>query len=335
MNKKFLFVGGTLCAAAIIAVILIHPKNFIAAQKSELKPTEIKQTEEEKDTKQQAVPQTLQAVNQTKQVNKPVQTKKISLQNFEINNSISLSSVIQIEELPENIKEIVYKQIDDCNFYYISKHNDSVKIIKDSDSENEQFARHDFEIITISLSDGKVEREINYPRVLSNEISKSEVWEYEVLENQAVVPSVHKSLNKDGSVKYTEFWNYSADNDIKYKLLDKKGKVTSLRKTSKNNDGSWRDEHIFYDENEKTAVNITTCYENNNIARFTYYNAENPEEGFVISNEYSDGEKVNEKIYTSDYKLINTFLPAYDNGSLKEIKVLDKENNLTKEFLTE
>lgn len=260
--------------------------------------------------------------------------QKINLYHFAEGTDIPLSAIAQISKLPSNIRTIVNNQVKNAEVYYLDVQKDRVVIIKEAVDEADRFTRHDFEVINISLTDGKISRETAFPEKMSNDESKTEIWKYEILEGDMVVPESHTSLNKDGTVKTVENWFYG-DDDLKYKLTDGDGKILSLRKTSKSNNGSWRDEHLFYDKDGKTALNVSFVFENNHISRFTYYNPSSPDTSVIMFNEYKDIDKVKETVYSSDYKLKNSYTSVYKDGERKAIKVFDDKNEEVEEYLAE
>ncbi len=273
-------------------------------------------------------------VKEVKKIVKNIQPQKTNLYKSHEDRDIPLSAVAGISALPQNIKNIINKQIKDADVYYLSVFNDKVIILKEAINEEDRFTRHDFEVISVSMSDGKVAQETSFPRKMSNDESETEVWKYEVIEGDMVVPSVHTSLNEDGSIKTVEKWFYGEE-EVKYKLSDGEGKTISLRKTTKSDSGNWRDDHVFYDNKGNTALNVSFVYENNHVARFTYYNSSSPETCITMVNEYDDADKTKETLYTSDYQLKNVFTSVYKDGEREEIKVFDASNNEVAKFLAE
>ena len=271
---------------------------------------------------------------QSKPVTKKIVPQKINLYTEHDDRDIPLSAVAQISGLPAGVKNIVNKQIKNADVYYVYSQKDKVVILKEMTDEAARFTRHDFEVISISIPDGKIKQETAFPVKMSNDDSETEVWKYEVFEDDMVLPSEHTSLNPDGSVNLTEKWYYG-DDEVKYKLTDSEGKTVSLRKTSKSDNGNWHDEHVFYDKDGKTALNVSIVYENNHIARFTYYNPKSPETSVIMVNEYEDIDKTKETVYSSDYKLKNSYTSQYKDGKRTAIKVYDDKNNEVKEYLTE
>ena len=273
-------------------------------------------------------------VKEVKKIVKNIQPQKTDLYKSHEDRDIPLSAVAYISALPQNIKNIVNKQIKNADVYYLTTQKDKIVILKEAINEEDRFTRHDFEVVTISIPDGKVARETSFPQKMSNDESDTEVWKYEVLEDDMVVPSTHTSLNEDGSIKTVEKWFYGEE-DLKYKVTDGEGKTISLRKTSKSDNGNWKDEHIFYDKDGKTALNLSFVYENNHVSRFTYYNPSSPETSVTMLNEYDDIDKTKEKLYTTDYRLKNVFTSVYKDGEREEIRVFDGSNNEVAKFLAE
>lgn len=50
--------------------------------------------------------------------------------------------------------------------------------------------------------------------------------------------------------------------------------------------------------------------------------------------EYNDGLKTKETVYSSDYKLQNTYNAGYKDGERVTIKVLDSSNNKVEEIIS-
>lgn len=320
MNRKNLLIGGIITGLIACTGLSIFFTNNVDEQEQKTptpKPTELSVPEPKKV--EQAPP--------VKTAVTPKSPQKVELYNLEENRTLPLSAITAISALPDSIKKAVNKQLEHTNVYFLDVQDDKILIIKDANTDEERFSRHDFEIVKVSKTDGRVEKETAFPRKMSNEESEHEVWEYEVLEGDMVVPTSHKSLDEKGKVCLVEKWYYSEEDPIKYKVINKDNKTLSIRKTSANDDGNWRDEHIFYDEKGDTVLNVSTVYEDNNIARFTYYNAKNPETGVTIVNEYTDGMKTKETVYSADYKIENVYKADYENGARTGITILDGHNH--------
>ena len=112
------------------------------------------------------------------------------------------------------------------------------------------------------------------------------------------------------------------------------GKILSIKKETPDGDTKIRSEHLVYDEDGNTRVNVSASYEGPDITRFTYYNSENPQDGVTLMSEYNGGLKTKETVYSSDYKLQNTYNAGYKDGERVTIKVLDSSNNKVEEIIS-
>lgn len=319
MNRKKILITSIMTGAITCAGLSVFlPHNVTEKEQKNPTPEPVEVSVPEKKP--------VEMVNSVKTPVKPEPPKKAELYNSLGNQTLPLSAITAISSLSDSIKKVINKQIENTNVYYVDVQNDKVLIVKDANTDDERASRHDFEIVKISIPDEKIEKE-GFPRKMSNEESEREVWEYEVIDGDMVVPVSHKSLNEKGKVNLVEKWYYSEDDPIKYKVLSKDNKTLSIRKISANENGNWRDEHVFYDENGDTVLNVSTVYEDNNIARFTYYDAKQPENGVTIVNEYTDGLKTKETVYSSDYKIENVYKADYENGERTGITILDGHNH--------
>ena len=84
----------------------------------------------------------------------------------------------------------------------------------------------------------------------------------------------------------------------------------------------------IYDEEGNMTKNVSFNYDGLDLTRFTYYNSQTPNDSAMIVSEFEDGVKKKETVYSSDYKIQNTYIPEYKDGQKSEIKILDKNNNL-------
>ena len=155
--------------------------------------------------------------------------------------------------------------------------------------------------------------------------SNNDNWEYD----KNGKPTKHIIYNNDGDVEYIETWNYTESSPIKYEIKDGNGKIVSVKKETVDNDSNdLRIEHIIYDSEGNTKINVSATYEGADIKRFTYYNADKLNESGSIFGEYQDGQKIKETVYSSDLKVKNVYSSDYDdNGERTDIKVFDGQNN--------
>lgn len=324
MNKKKLIGVGILSAFVISGALFAY-----FSKTTDNKDIEVKNVVEENQ------PAEVKQVLPAKMVKslEPQKTHKAKLHNFDDNHYIPFSAMVEISELPEDIRELVKNSIKESEVYSLKLLGDKIFIIKSANTEEEKFSRHDFEIVKISMKDKKVERDLRFPQKMSNTESEKEIWNYEVIEEDMMVPTSHVSLSESGKTKLKENWYYNREDGLKYKVVNDKNKTLSLRKTSApDENGNWSDEHIFYDEDGNTLLNVSSTYEKNRLARFTFYEAENPNDGIIIVNEYNNGDKTKETVYTPDYKVKNVYNASYENGERKEVTVLDNNNKEIEHF---
>lgn len=308
LNKKLL-IGvslGVVVASALGYVFLSENEEEgtvappVVEQKKEIKPT----AQEKK-----------QVVKNTTSI------KKANLYNS-IDKNMPFSAIADLSVLSSAASKTVNHLLarSSGGIYFLKRDGDKVVAIIDLTPEDEEnsIKRHDFNFVEISALDGSVltnnniEQDSNYDK-----------WEFE---NDLPLSHAHYDENKE--LVYTEVWNYSEDEPVKYKKSDKDGQVISLRKEVVDNGVNLREEHIFYDEEGNMTKNVSFNYDGLDLTRFTYYNSKTPNDSAMIVSEFEDGVKKKETVYSSDYKIQNTYIPEYKDGQKSEIKILDKNNNL-------
>ena len=232
---------------------------------------------------------------------------------------LPLSMITELNNLPNNIKNAVDKVINDDSLSVLAMKNlhDKVLLVVENPNDN----RHGIEFIEISKSDASKKV---VPLSKQSDNSEQDVWRYD---ENSKLPIEHTKLDSDNQTEYTEVWNYVVEEPIKYELKDGEGKVLSIKKETLDNANNMRQEHITYDKHGNTKISVSTSYEGPNLTRFTYYNADKPNEGITIFSEYNDGVKVKENVYSSDFKLKNTYEAVYKDGQRESVKVFDKDNN--------
>ena len=157
--------------------------------------------------------------------------------------------------------------------------------------------------------------------------SDNDYWDFDK-SGERPLPLKHIKYKKDGDVDFVETWNYDVSNPVKYEMLDGNGKVVSIKKETLDNDNNLRVEHLIYDKDGKTKINVTASYEGADLKRFTYYNADKLSESGSVFGEYKDGLKTKEVLYSSDLKIENVYEPEYKDGIKENIKVLNEANNV-------
>ena len=238
---------------------------------------------------------------------------------------LPLSAITELSALPHNIQNVVYDISKNGNIYMIQKNHNKLLIIAD----NPENIRHSIEFTEVSLSNGhKIKTTLGYNDTMKD--SQNDIWEYN---HETGQPIRHTKYNSDGDMEFVEIWNYAPDEPIKYEMKNADGKVISMRKETLKDGTDLRIEHLLYDRDGNTQINVSATYDGADIKRFTYYNAEKINESGSIFSEYSDGQKTKETVYTSDLKVKNTYTSNYKDGNRDEIIKWDNQNKEIKKYL--
>lgn len=244
------------------------------------------------------------------------------------NGSLPLSAIAKTKSMPENIRSELDDIFQNNNIYYMTKKNSDTLIIVTDNNEN---IRHNIEFIELSLINGHITKTtLGYNDKMQD--SDNDKWEYEKVTKQ---PVRHTVYDRNGDIIFTENWNYDIKNPIKYEMKDANNKVISLRKETNDNDSDLRIEHLVYDTDGNTRINVSATYDGPCVKRFTYFNADKPAESGSIISEYDNGLKTKETVYSSDLSVLNIYTSEYEDGIRKNISIFDSQNNKTKELLSE
>ena len=243
---------------------------------------------------------------------------------------LPLSAISEIASLNGNLHKTIKELVDNSTGVLYAKRNGNKLLMV---VENPDDNRHGLEFIEIS-ADGKHEKIGFLLSKYSEGNTDDDLWEYET-EEEVKRPVKHTKFNSDGEVEFVETWNYSSDEPIKYELKNKEDKVISLVKETIDENNSMRQEHLIYDKDGKTKLNLTANFDGADLTRFTYYNADKQEESGSLFSEFKDGIKTKETVYTSDYKVKNVYVPKYKDNERSEIQVLDNENQEVKSIIAE
>ncbi|MCM1004465.1 MAG: hypothetical protein NC408_09010 [Candidatus Gastranaerophilales bacterium] len=280
---------------------------------------EVEQTESAVEEKTVPKVQVKQSVSQPAKYVPPV--KKADLYNS-LDKNLPFSAIADLSVLSESARKTINNLLDEsCGGIYFLKHNNEKAILVvdlTPDGEENAIKRHDFNFVEISLHDGTVLNNLS-----EEKDSKYDKWKFD-----GDLPLSHTHYNDAKELIYTEVWNYSEEEPIKYKKTDKDGNVISLRKEAVENDVNLREEHIFYDNEGNMTKNVSFNYDGTDLTRFTYYNSQTPDDSAMLVSEYEDGIKKKEILYSSDYKVKNVYLPEYKDGQKSELKILDKDNKI-------
>ena len=323
MRKKL--IGGIVIGALVVACISACLVSKETKQEENALPDKEVKKIEKTATKsaKQTVPQQKTEVKKEKNI-------KTDLYNGVPDSLLPLSVISEVASLSNNAQIIIKQFVDNSTgVLYAKRNGNKLFMIVENPDDN----RHGLEFVEIS-ADGKHEKTGFLLSKYSEGNTDDDLWEYDISED-VKRPTKHTKYNSDGGVEFVETWNYSSEEPIKYELKNKDDKVISLVKETIEDNNSMRQEHLVYDKDGKTKMNLTVNYDGADLTRFTYYNAEKQDESGSVMSEYADGVKVKETVYTSDYKVKNIFIPKYKDNERNEIKVLDSDNNELKLILSE
>lgn len=255
---------------------------------------------------------------------------------------LPLFSVVEISKLSPVLKKEVDKILElSQGFYYLKRESDkSVFIILQNPiAENNSYQRHSLEFVELSLDDnGNINKNI-YPasydgvdgeilNAVTDSNSKPDIWKFDKT-MEPYRPIKHSAYDERGKLKFTEFWNYSENDNVKYQMKNSKNKLVSILKEMTENDTKYRKEHIFYSDDGIVEMSVSANYDGANVSRFTYYNLLNADDDIIILSEFDEnGNKIKELVYSNDYQLKKVVKVEIENGVRKEISVFDHEHKL-------
>ena len=334
MEKKKIIVCLTaICLAGVCAVGLFNIKNSKNNIKTTEEPSNIQQevtdTEEVSTVEEEPVISPEKTQNsQVKQISiqKDVNLeKKTNLYNDAASSTMPLSVVAALSDVPAYVRANVEKLSTANNIYMAKKSGDKLIVITDNPSN----IRHRVEITEVSLINGhQVKTTLGYNDKMKD--SDNDIWEYN---KDTKLPIRHTKYNADGDMEFIETWNYDEAEPIKYEMKDVDGHVISMRKETIENGTDLRVEHLVYDKNGNTRINVSATYEGPDVKRFTYYNADKPSESGSVFGEYTSGLKTKETVYTSDLKVKNYYTTEYKDGNRQSITIWDNQNKEVQKLL--
>ena len=285
------------------------------------------------------------AVAQKKTTQAPKPEKKYDLYSS-TPYDLPLSSIVDISKFSPVLK----KEIDNLlemsqGFYYLKKEgvNRAFIILQNSITDNDVYPRHNVEFVEIYLNeDNEVVKNIYPPsfngisgetiNAIEDANSKPDIWKFDKT-IEPYRPLKHSAYDENGKLKFTEYWNYSDDSEVKYQIKDRKNKSVSILKETLADNSNLRREHIFYGSDGVVEMSLSANYDGANISRFTYYNSLNADDCVIIISEFDeDGNKNKESIYSSDYQLQKIIKVEYIDGVRKKISVFDNEHKLLDEI---
>lgn len=272
-------------------------------------------------------------VTSSKASTKPLKEEKKSDLYSESAYDLPLFSIIEISKLPDNIKQKVDSILEQSQgFYYLKKEEDKVFIILQNPATTSgTYPRHELQFVEIMFNGTVNYHNAGYEgidgEVYGKEFDK-ESWIYD----NSIEPSrplIHTVFDENKKIKFVENWNYDDNESVKYQMKDSDKKFISILKETHDNDSNYRKEHVFYDNDGKTAVSLAVNYDGANITRLTFFNSHDLVESFSIMTEYTEGLKTKELVYNEDYELVKVIIAEYADGERKKITAYnEKEETL-------
>lgn len=255
---------------------------------------------------------------------------------------LPLFSIVEISKLPSSLKKEIDNLLEQSQgFYYLKKDNENrvFIILQNPITQANTYQRHNLEFVELSLNnDGSINKNI-YPisfagidgeinNAIDDANSKPDIWKFDKA-IEPYRPLKHSFYDEKGKLKFTELWNYSENDNVKYQMKNSKNKLISILKEITDNDTNYRKEHIFYSDDGTVEMSLSANYDGANVSRFTYYNLLNNEDSVIIISEFDEnGNKTKESIYSNDYQLLKIIKVELENNVRKEISVYDNEHKL-------
>ena len=259
---------------------------------------------------------------------------------------LPLYSIVEISKLSPVLKKEIDKLLElSQGFYYLKRESENrvFIILQNSTSEADIYPRHNLEFAELYLDENNQVVKNIYPpsfngidgetiNAIEEANSKPDIWKFDKT-TEPFRPIKHSSYDENGKLKFTEYWNYSEEENVKYQIKDKKNKIISILKEIVDGDSNYRREHIFYNNDGAVELSLSANYDGANISRFTYYNLLNAEDCVTIISEFDEnGNKNKESIYSSDYQLQKIIKVDFKDGERKTISVFDHEDKLLDEI---
>ena len=248
----------------------------------------------------------------------------------------------EIKEMLEEMKEErneIEKVVNKLDKVKNEDKNKVFIILQNPISQTNTYQRHNLDFVDLSLNDdGSINKNV-YPisfagidgeinNAIDDANSKPDIWKFDKT-IEPYRPLKHSFYDEKGKLKFTELWNYSENDNVKYQMKNSKNKLVSILKEMTENDTNYRKEHIFYSDDGTVEMSLSANYDGANVSRFTYYNLLNKEDSVIIISEFDEnGNKIKESIYSNDYQLLKVVKVELENGTRKEISVYDNEHKL-------
>lgn len=247
---------------------------------------------------------------------------------------LPLISIVDIAKLSSTVKKKIDTILEASQGFYLLKYNNEDKkvliLLQNPITESNTFHRHDLQYVVIDENGNHTIHNAGYCGLEgeTDNIVKQDNDEWLFDEStEPYRPIKHIAFDEDGKISFTEYWNYSDNEAIKYEMKDARKKTISIIKETKDNDSNFRREHIFYDNNGSIKMSLTINYDGANLSRFTYYNSHDSIDSLSIMSEFTDGIRSKESVYNEDYQLVCTAIAEIKNGERKSITILDAEGD--------
>ena len=165
----------------------------------------------------------------------PMNVKRYDLYSSSLYD-LPLASILEISKLNEETKKKIDQILEQSQgFYYLINNEKEHKIyivLQNPITIQNTYNRHNLEIAEISTIDNSIkyfspayqgiEGEIS--NAVVEETKKADVWEFDK-SFEPYRPTKHITYDEKRKTKFTEYWNYSDKEEIKYMLKNEKGKV--------------------------------------------------------------------------------------------------------------
>lgn len=261
----------------------------------------------------------------------PEQTKNKTVSALISSYNIPISAIAEISDMNKSVQDSVMKIAENTNSILMAKKiNNKLFVV----AENLSNIRHGIDFIEVSPINGHLSTStLGYNDKIKD--SDNDKWEY-LQDTEIQLPVKHIKYNSDGDAEFIEEWNYDTNDSLKYQMKTPDGKIITMRKeTIDDNNNNLRVEHIVYDKSGNTKISVITSYEGADLKRFTYYNADKPNESASVYSEYDNGLKIKETVLSSSLKVQNSYTADYINGVRTTVTVFDNNNNEVKQISAE
>ena len=321
MHKKFFF-------SLVLLLTLSYGAYYFYNHFYEEKTDENANVQSSEIKKENYTPKKVSFENNSNLVEK-VEPKFVTLKSnlYAEYNNISFALIKELSSLQQFERETIGDILDSTEVYYLN-HADGSSFLITGNLTDEKYMRNNINFVNVNEIGEK--EEFSFSKYTDDE-DKLNNWKFD---KETKRPLKHIKYLLKKKVDYIEVWNYDDNEPIKYELRNVEDKVLSVKKEILENN-VLRIENIKYDNDENIESSISLNYDGPNLVRFIYYDAIMPEMGRIIISEFEEGVRIKEKVYSSNYELLETYLPIYENGERVRIDVYNSKNEKIEEILPE